>query len=137
MEYVRSSCDSCYAPFYFFVDQIYCCFHCLSLTETNSLFFLRWTFLAINSEVTNCIVGVIWFALVLLLGFIDDPNQNLFVFSFYNFDFKTENCVIGYNLVENILSPILIFANVLYSAAGTCGNNIEFISVRLLEFINF
>ena len=127
---------SCHTPPYFFIGQINYSLHCLSFIKTITLFSTWWIFTSSISIVTNCIIGITWVSLIPLFGFINNSNQNLFVISFNNFDFESEDCIVRHNLVENKLSIVTIFTNILYSAAGTWGHYFEFIGVRLFQITN-
>ncbi len=122
-------------PFYCFFGQIRYCFDYLSLTEAATFFYIRRIFKAMPI-ITNCIIGTIWVTLILLFGLIDKPNHNTLFFSFNNFNFETENWIVRDNIVENKLSPIAIFINILDSTTGFRVNNFEFMKVCLLKFSN-
>ncbi len=126
-----------HTPPYCFVGQIHCSFHCFTFTKTIAFFYTLWPFITTASNVTNCIIGIKWASLIPLFGFINNSNHNIFVLSFNNFDFESEDWIIRHNLVENKLRIITIkFTNVIYSAAGNCLSYFEFSGVRLVKITN-
>ena len=123
---------SIYSPLHCLICQIYCRFHCLSHFETIALLYPWWIFITIISIVTHCIIGIPWISLISLFGLINDTNQNIIARCFNVFDFESELLIVRHNLVENELSIIPLFCNVLYCAVGGSWCYFKFVWVRLL-----
>jgi hypothetical protein len=83
--------------------------------------------------VTNCIFRIPWASVSSLPCLINNTNHNLpIVRCFNNFYFKTIYCVVGNNLIKNILC-CTIFSNVLNPAVETWKWNVEFFRIGLFK----